>query len=399
MRPLRVLLLLFVFMVSTAHALEEIELETATADLLATPPRIAADELAARRWAVLPEFGYAPDTGVVVGAKFTHRDLRATETTLDVEALHGTGGEQQLEVTIASPHLAGEHVMVLVKAGYVNDPDRDFFGLGNNDVGPDALSTHRYERTKAFVAAAWRPIPRLALGLATGVRHVHIGRGDRDGGTPFTVDAFPGLPGVEGGVVVPLESSVVWDTRDGIVRPTHGWRAIAKVSHATPTLLSDFRFTRWVADVGYLMPFNEGAQVLGLRANAAYVYGNPRGVPFWALEELGGDDTLEGFFPRRFLGSARSLVNAEFRMRLGGIPFFHLWYLDFDGVLFAGAGRVFIDRDDLGRRYAPADTDRIRVAGGPGLRIALSQALVARIDVGFSNEETGIVYLAFGQTF
>ena len=34
---------------------------------------------------------------------------------------------------------------------------------------------------------------------------------------------------------------------------------------------------------------------------------------------------------------------------------------------------------------------------GGGLRIALSQALVARIDVGFSDEETGLVYLAFGQ--
>jgi len=393
------LLLLVVLAVSTAHALAEIDLETTTADLLATPPRSEADEIATRRWAVLPEFGYAPDTGVLVGAKFTHRDLAASGTTLDVEALYGTGGDQQLEVTIASPHLAGEHVIVLVRAGYVNDPERDFFGLGNNDVGSDALSTHRYERAQAFVAAAWRPIPRLALQLATGVRHLHIGHGDRDGGTPFTVDAFPALPGVEGGVVVPLEASVVWNTREGIVRPTRGWRAIAKVSHANPGILSDFRFTRWVADVGYLMPFNEGAQVLGIRANAAYDHGNPRGIPFWELEELGGDDTLEGFFPRRFLGSARILVNAELRVRLGGVPFFHLWYLDFDGVLFAGAGRVFIDSDDLGRRYAPGDAHRIRVAGGPGLRIAVSQALVARIDVGFSNEETGIVYLAFGQTF
>jgi predicted ABC-type transport system involved in lysophospholipase L1 biosynthesis ATPase subunit len=36
---------------------------------------------------------------------------------------------------------------------------------------------------------------------------------------------------------------------------------------------------------------------------------------------------------------------------------------------------------------------------GGGLRIALSQALVARIDVGFSDEETGLVYLAFGHAF
>ena len=124
-----------------------------------------------------------------------------------------------------------------------------------------------------------------------------------------------------------------------------------------------------------------------------------RHVPFWELEELGGDDTLQGFLPRRFLGSGRVLLNAEYRARLGGFTFFRLWYLQFDGALFGGVGRVFIDRDDLGRRFAPSDVARPRVSGGPGLRIALSQALVARIDVGFSQEETGILYFAFGHAF
>jgi outer membrane protein assembly factor BamA len=396
---IRLLCVLLLLAVSTAHALDDINLETTIADLLAAPPRTAGDELTERRWAVLPEVGYGPDTGAVLGAKFTHRDVAATETTLDVEALYGFAGDKELKVTVASPRLAGEHLLVLVNAGYLSDHRRDFFGLGNNDVGSDALSTHLYERAQAFAAAAWRPIPQLALGLAAGVRHVHIGRGDRSGTTPFTVVAFPGLPGVEGGLLVPLEASLVWNTRDGVVRPTRGWRAIAKVSHVNPALGSDTRFTRFVADVGYLIPFHDGAQVLGFRGNVGYVHGDPRHIPFWALEDLGGDDTLEGFFPRRFLGSARVLVNAELRARLGATPFFGLWNLNFDGVLFGGAGRVFVDLDDLGRRYAPADTDRIRIAGGPGLRIGLSQALVARIDVGFSNEETGIVYLAFDQTF
>jgi hypothetical protein len=41
----------------------------------------------------------------------------------------------------------------------------------------------------------------------------------------------------------------------------------------------------------------------------------------------------------------------------------------------------------------------LRYSSGGGLRFALSQALVARIDVGFSDEETGLVYLEFGHTF
>jgi outer membrane protein assembly factor BamA len=386
-------------MARAAYALNEIELETATSDILATPPRTGEDAVRERRWAVLPELGYGADTSVELGAKFTDRDLGGTDTTLDVEGLYGIQGSEELALSIASPHLQHDHFVALLNLEYVMDPSRDFFGLGNNDVGPDALSTHLFEQAQARVAVAWRPVPRLALQLGTGVRHVHIGRGDRSGTRPFTVDAFPTLPGVDGGFVVPFDASLVWNTRDGVVRPTRGWRAIAKVSHANPALGSDFRYTRILADLGYLFPFHEGAQVLGLRANGAFMGGSPLRMPFWELEQIGSDDTLQGFFPRRFLGSARVLVNADLRVNLGGFSFFNLWYLQFDGALFAGAGRVFVDRDDLGSRYAPADTERIRVAGGPGIRIAVSQALLARIDVGFSNEETGIVYLAFSQAF
>ena len=393
------LLLLIMALAPPVHALDEIDLDTTTSDLLATPPRTAQDEVGERRWAVLPEIGYGPDTGAELGAKFTDRDVAGTGSTLDVEGLFSIDGLQDIDLSFASPHLGGDRFLFLVSAAYLNDPQRDFFGLGNNDVGPDALSTHRFERAQLFAAAAWRPAPRLALQLGVGVRHVHIGEGHRSGSTPFTVDAFPSLPGVDGGYVLPLEASLIWNTRDGIVRPTRGWRAIAKVSHTPSVFGSDFHFTRLLGDVGYLFPFHDGAQVLGVRANGAFVAGGTRSVPFWEYEELGGDDTLQGYFPRRFLGTARILANAEFRARLAAFQFFDLWYVQLDGALFGGAGRVFVDRDDLGARYAPADVERIRVAGGPGLRIVLSQAIVARIDVGFSNEETAIAYLAFGQSF
>jgi hypothetical protein len=77
-----------------------------------------------------------------------------------------------------------------------------------------------------------------------------------------------------------------------------------------------------------------------------------------------------------------------------------------DGALFFDVGRVFISddeiRDDLAPNAEPV-IDALRdgpiYGGGPGLRFALSQALVARIDVAFSDEQLPIVYLAFGHTF
>ena len=394
------LLLLLLAGAQPAHGLNEISPEEDISDLLATPPRSEAEEvIPGRRWAVVPEFGYGPDTGFEFGGKVTDRDLAGTGITLDVDALFSLRQYQRFGLSIGSPHLGGDRFVVLLNADYLKDRQREFFGLGNNDVGPDPLSTNLYERIEGLVDVGWRPVPRLALDLGIGLRHVHIGTGNRMDETPFTVHAFPGLPGVQGGYVLPLEASLVWNTRDGVVHPTQGWRVIAKVSHTNPVLQSPFRFTRYFADVSYLIPFHDGAQVLGLRANGAFIAGAPGHVPFWEMEEIGGDDTLQGFFPRRFLGTGRGLLNAEYRFRLGGFTFFRLWYLQIDGALFGGVGRVFLDHDDYQGRFAPSQSGRFRVAGGPGIRIALSQALLARIDVGFSNEETGIVYLAFGHTF
>jgi hypothetical protein len=76
-----------------------------------------------------------------------------------------------------------------------------------------------------------------------------------------------------------------------------------------------------------------------------------------------------------------------------------------DGVLFGDAGRVFFGRSEvetaLGETPAPRArlADTIRVSYGTGLRIALDDALVLRLDVGFSAEQTALVYFDFGQTF
>src|SRR4030095_8637810 len=97
---------------------------------------------------------------------------------------------------------------------------------------------------------SWSPRQHLALTLGMGLAHVHIGRGDRDDDDdPFTLDRFPDLPGVQGGFVNPIEVSLVWTTRDSTVRPTTGWRGILKVAHTNRSLLSDYEFTRYVADL------------------------------------------------------------------------------------------------------------------------------------------------------
>ena len=210
----------------------------------------------------------------------------------------------------------------------------------------------------------------------------------------------------QGGFVNPFSLSLVWNTRDDVLRPTRGWRAILKGTHTNRQLLSDYQFTRLDADLAYLYPLvASGRHVLGVRVNGGLLAGPKRAVPFWELDDLGGDDTLRGFFPHRFLGNERILFNAEYRFPIWGFDFFHYWYVDVGGLLFSSVGRVFMSVNELKQGFgldqaaATHLTQTPQYDYGLGLRFAVAKAILARVDVGFSEENTGLVYLSFGHTF
>src|SRR6185369_14888081 len=311
--------LLLVLAAAPARAITGIDQEEDVSDLLVTrPEEYGEEETEGRRWAVIPQVGYGPDTGPLGGLKFTHRNLFGSGVTFDVAGDYSLNQQQSLGFSVGAPDVLGDgRFLAMFSADYGLDPQRDFFGLGNNDVGPDPVSTHEERDIAGELTLGWRPFRgRLAFALSAGIRHIDIEHGDRDDDTPFTTDEFPELPGIEGGFVNPIGLGLVYNGRDDLIWPTRGWRIIAKVSHTNRELGSDFQFTRVVLDVGYLSGFFGGRHVLGARVSGGFIDGPSRDVPFWELTELGGDDTLRGFFPRRFLGQAHALVNLEYRVKL-----------------------------------------------------------------------------------
>jgi len=392
-----------------ARAITGIEHEEDVADLLVTRPDEPEDEERAegRRWAVLPQIGYGPETGPLGGLKFTHRNLFGSGVMFDVAGDYSLNQQQSLSLGVGAPDVLGDgRFLALLSVAYDLDPQRDFFGLGNNDVGPDPASTNEERDIAGELLLGWRPFRgALSVVASFGLRHVDIKNGDRDGDTPFTPEEFPNLPGIDGGFVNPLGLALVYNGRDDLIWPTRGWRIIAKVSHTNTALKSDFEFTRVVLDAGYLYSFGEGRHVLGARLSGEYINGPRSDVPFWELTELGGDDTLRGFFPRRFLGQAHALVNLEYRVKLFAFDFFDIWRVQVAAAAFGDAGRVFVHRGDLDEEFDLTNevidqlAENIRYSYGAGLRFVVSRAIIARVDVGFSEEETGLVYLKFGHTF
>ena len=136
-------------------------------------------------------------------------------------------------------------------------------------------------------------------------------------------------------------------------------------------------------------------QVFAIHGNTELIFGSRNHIPFFELSSLGGDDTMRGYFPDRFLGKGRVLFNAEYRLKLVDFDLRKMWNVTIDGVAFGDAGRVYEDGDEFKHHFA----DHFRYSYGGGTRIGFSSGLVARIDVGFSEEEKGLVYLTFGHTF
>lgn len=390
---------------SSSSARENLETERALAEVMLTPAETPAEGERARSWALLPQVGYSPDRGINGGIKITDRDVSPAHLTLDLDAVYALRRQQRYRAFVSAPRLGLPWLIALLEGRYEADPTKEFFGIGNNEVGPDPLSTHEAQTVTALLTLGARPVSRLTLALTGGFSDTRIRRGRLEGGTPSTVDRFSGLAGIRGGRTNPLSVSIVYNNREDITRPTRGWSLTVKAQHVDRRLGNDFEFTRYILDASYLRPLLTRRQVLGLRVGGEFIDAERRQLPFFELASLGGADDLRGFFKDRFLGRSRVMINGEYRLKLLDFDFLDLWPVKIDGVLFGDMGRVFADEDDLRSEFQveadllPRIFRDFRYSYGGGLRFALGRVILARIDVGFSEEETALVYLTFGHTF
>jgi outer membrane protein assembly factor BamA len=363
---------------------------------------VAEDE-PGRSWALLPQIGFSPERGLNAGIKFADRDLYGLA--IDLGGIYATKGQQEYGLSLLAPDLLDGLVQFLLEAEFEFDPTKEFFGLGNNEVGPDPISTHESQVVNVLGTIAVRPFPWLTLSLGAGFSETKIRRGKLEKGRPSTVDRFDELTGIRGGRTNPIAFSIVYNNREDPTRPTRGWNLVAKIQHVGETTGSDFKFTRYIFDGSYLYPLLTRRQIVGLRIGGEFIDSDRREIPFFELASLGGSSDLRGYFHDRFLGRSRVMINLEYRVKLLDFRMPKLWLVRIDGVAFGDMGRVFLDDSELSdefrvdRDLLPRVFEDFRYSYGGGVRIALGQAILARIDVGFSDEETALLYLTFGHTF
>lgn len=361
----------------------------------ALPARQPVDENAGRKlpFAVFPQAGYGPDTGPKAGVKFEGRDLFDRGLYGDVNLLVALQRQQKATLIVGDPEVGP--FMLFGTLAWYTDPSVEFFGVGNNTVGPDPLSNHELRRARAGFTVGYRILRTFAVVMSGFWRDTNVSNGSDDD-TPSTQRFAPNLPGVHGAQSNYLSAALVYNSRDELVRPTKGWEMIIKYLSANDVLFNrGTDYQKLIFDVSYIHPLVWRRQVIAIHGNTEVVFGDDEDIPFFELSSLGGDDTMRGYFPQRFLGKGSALANVEYRLKLVDFNFRKLWDVTIDGVAFGDVGRVYSGAHD----FTHHPFDHVRYSYGGGMRIGLSSGLVARIDAGFSPEETGLIYLTFGHTF
>lgn len=189
-----------------------------------------------------------------------------------------------------------------------------------------------------------------------------------------------GVPGAGAWILAGFGPQLAWDTRDGVFFPRSGsfvelglaWYPVWTGGDAGARQLK-LNARRYLG-LG-------ASQVLAFQGGFDFAWGD---LPFAYLPSLGGSNVLRGYYQGRHRDQAMAAAQAEYR--------FPVWKR-LGGAAFAGLGKVGPDPASLGG-------ERLRSAGGGGLRVRLNREGVnLRCDLAFDREAEASMYITFMEAF
>ena len=146
---------------------------------------------------------------------------------------------------------------------------------------------------------------------------------------------------------------------------------------------SMYSFARTWADLQLYLPFFNRKRVIALRGRADFTHPDRNQVvPFYLQPVLGASGDFRGYRAYRYRDNNLLLFNAEYRWEVSS---------GFDIALFADSGRVF-------EKARQINLSHLKNSAGFGFRFKSREAVVMRIDTGFSREGWQI-WLKFGNVF
>jgi outer membrane protein assembly factor BamA len=283
--------------------------------------------------------------------------------------------ERELTFSYTDPALSNGRYSLNFGASFFKNATARFFGLGRNTALNDQTNY-----TAPEIRANWK------FGLyANEVTQIAVSQRFRNMATiqqgatslPFTLDAFPTTPGVNGATILGERVSFHYDTRDHLLTPTDGTQitVYAEINNNFKDSAHPM-YSRYEMEVKKLLPSESKRAILVLRADIQATIGT--NVPFYEQSSLGGQNNLRGYGASRFID--KNLVSASIeerlhvlRTRLAGVT------ADFEVAPFLDTGQVFND-------YTDTSFKSYRMTPGVGFRGIVRPNVVGRVDYGYSRE-------------
>jgi hypothetical protein len=316
--------------------------------------------------------GLPTGSGFALGPSLLKPALWNENATLRISAVGSPSLYYGVDALLSFPRLAGRRMRLDFYAAHNDSPSLAYFGPGA-DSREEGRTNFRREDTVFSALVGARLHPRhLTVGMTTGVRAINVGPGKNTSFAStdevYTPQQAPGIQ--EQSNYWHLGPFVEIDYRDRRHDPHRGFAFVSRYMYMNDNL-DRYSFRRLESLVEGYIPFLNEKRVIALRARTDLSYADSRNqVPFYLQPVLGGSDDLRGFSPFRFYDNNSLVLNAEYRWEVAPA---------LDMAVFGDAGRVFHRPGDIG-------LSNLEGSGGIGLRFKNRDAVVMRIDTGFSRE-------------
>ncbi len=314
------------------------------------------------------------------GGTFTFYTTRKKDSTTRTSSIRFLGSyslRKQFIFTINGPvFFPGEKYILNSHFSYSSFPDR-FWGLGNNTPNSNE---EEYNFRQFYIHLHGERLlgHKLFAGLIYDFQRV-IDINVKDAGL-FEQQQVAGRQPYQ---VSGLGASISWDTRNNTFWPNKGHLLSLQATHFASLLLSDHRYTNFIADVRFYKRIYR-KQILAMQAYGFFNTGAD--VPIRSIASLGGADRMRGYFNGRYRDDHLLSLQAEYRVPV---------YKRISAVGFAGVG-------DVAGRFSTLSLPQLKYSYGAGLRFAVNknEKLHIRFDYGFgSGKGNNGFYLQFGEAF
>lgn len=338
-------------------------------------------EYSGKSLSVFPFLMYNTDIGLGYGAKAKFVNYLSMKESFDMLLFGSTKGERLIDFTFAIPDFEIRQGKIYalsldIKAVYNRLPVDNFYGLGPDS--PEGGITHfTYERKELKLTLGRGFSCSLVCQVSYHLRNIRYYDVEQDKTHTEELESV-------GEQFSPFLSLLVrYDTSDSQIHPTRGIRFELQNDLAYDFLGNkNASYVRFILDLRkYLLVFGQ-KDVLAFRLRFQNISGDD--IPLFELSVLGGvstENAIRGYTINRFQDKGKILMNAEYR--------FPIWR--------KLGGNVFVDCGTVWPSLNHMNFQKLAVGLGLGLRCYLKNFL-ARLDVGFSKEGSGI-YFQFNHLF